>query len=145
VGIVLIVLVVIGLAIGAYYYFGKSATEKNKNTSTSVPFNPLTNKSDELKARDAQRKSNVRALVRALTLYKEKHSAKCPADLTALVAPENSTVTKLPTDPSTKANYAYKVEGTKCIVSATLENAEDEALKSDTIPSNGTVYDQATE
>lgn len=141
----LIVIVVVGIVAGGLYYLSSKVTKKkSEETAQKVPFDPVKDDDAELKTRDAQRRGNVNALIIAVAKYQEKNK-KCPAALTDIIDPAYTSATKLPTDPGTKENYAYKIEGAKCIVSATLEDAANESLKTDAIPDNGAIYDQSTE
>jgi len=87
------------------------------------------------RARDSQRKSDLRNVQTALESYhsdKDSYPSGDYAGLTALLAPDY--VKSLPTDPKTKGDYTYTPAGctgaacTSYTLSATLENTKDSAI-----------------
>jgi general secretion pathway protein G len=84
------------------------------------------------RARDATRKSDLRAIKTQLeSYYSEK--GNYPAKLTELEAGATPFMKKVPTDPSTKKEYIYITQGNppgSFEIQATLENKNDKDLKS---------------
>ncbi len=84
------------------------------------------------RARDATRKSDLRAIKTQLeSYYSEK--GNYPAKLTELEAGATPFMKKVPTDPSTKKEYVYITQGNPPAsfeIQATLENKNDKDLKS---------------
>lgn len=84
------------------------------------------------RARDAQRKSDLRQIKSALEQYFQDHNQQYPSDLSELTSGTPPYIKAVPTDPSTGASYSYTVvnSGEGCVsgsapcysVSANLEN-----------------------
>ncbi|HSX08902.1 MAG TPA: prepilin-type N-terminal cleavage/methylation domain-containing protein [Candidatus Saccharimonadales bacterium] len=81
------------------------------------------------RARDAQRKSDLRQLQSALELYRADVGTYPAAPLaacgTALTSGGTTYIQKIPCDPSTKASYIYTTTGTTYTLTACLENTND--------------------
>lgn len=80
------------------------------------------------RARDAQRKSDLKEIQNALQMYKsDQTSPAYPANLSSL-ATNSKYMSKVPTDPSTNENYYYKIKSTDSLdyrLKACLENVSD--------------------
>lgn len=81
------------------------------------------------RARDAQRKSDLRQLQAAFELYRADvgtyPASPLPACNLALTSGSTTYIQKLPCDPSTKITYVYTTTGTAYTLTACLENAND--------------------
>ncbi len=87
----------------------------------------LVGRSAQMKARDAQRKADIREIQTALEQYFTDNS-QYPAALSDLTGGTPPYLTAVPTDPSSGAGYTYTPTGTPPItytLSATLENQND--------------------
>ena len=84
------------------------------------------------RARDATRKSDLRAIKTQLEAYYESNGSY-PAKLADLEAGATPFMKKVPKDPSTKKDYIYITKGNPPAsfeLEATLENKNDKDLKS---------------
>lgn len=81
------------------------------------------------RARDAQRKSDLRQIQSALELYRADQgqypAAPLPACGTSLTANGTTYMQKIPCDPLTSAAYSYTTTGTTYTLVACLENSND--------------------
>ncbi|MFO0862253.1 MAG: prepilin-type N-terminal cleavage/methylation domain-containing protein [Candidatus Saccharibacteria bacterium] len=86
------------------------------------------------RARDSQRKSDLRKIKASLESYYNDNNAY-PANLNVLTQGTVPYLTTLPTDPKTKQNYVYITVGNppnSYILRANLENGNDKDIKSGT-------------
>lgn len=97
--------------------------------------------SARFKALDAKRKADVNTIVIAIEAYRADNQDVCPANLSALTSKYYDSI---PKDPTTKSDYAYKIDGENCVVSANLDVEGDPSLKNDFNPTNGAIYDKAS-
>jgi len=84
------------------------------------------------RARDATRKSDLRAIKTQLEAYYQEKGSY-PAKLSDLEAGATPFMKKVPKDPSTKKEYVYVTKGNPPAsfeIQATLENKNDKDLKS---------------
>lgn len=95
------------------------------------------------RARDGQRKSDVRQIQSALELYRaDQGSYPSPSlnncqNSTSIMSPDCVTSTymkKIPVDPSTASYYSYTSNGSTYSVTSCLENGND--LQKDSTPPN---------
>lgn len=93
---------------------------------------------DEKNARDAQRVYEIKELISKVNRFKEDNDKQCPLSLNELIP---KYLKQIPTDP-TGQNYRYNTDGQDCHISIDLENPENDSLKEDDIPNNGSIYDQ---
>lgn len=99
------------------------------------------------KARDAQRKSDLKQIQSALELYRSDNGAypgSLPACGNALLSGSTTYMQKIPCDPLSKNSYSYTAGTPPYKLSACLENSNDQDLDSplDTVacPSNSNSY-----
>lgn len=86
------------------------------------------------RARDSQRKSDLRKIKASLESYYNDNNAY-PANLNVLTQGTVPYLTTLPTDPKTHQNYVYITVGNppnSYILRANLENGNDKDIKSGT-------------
>lgn len=86
------------------------------------------------RARDSQRKSDLRKIKASLESYYNDNNAY-PANLNVLTQGTVPYLTSLPTDPKTHQNYVYITVGNppnSYILRANLENGNDKDIKSGT-------------
>ncbi len=95
------------------------------------------------RARDAQRKSDLRQIQSALEIYRSDQSTypttlTCGGSLTG-GTPSTTYMAKVPCDPSTGSSYSYTSTGATYTLYACLENSNDSQLDS-TNKCSGTTY-----
>jgi type IV pilus assembly protein PilA len=93
------------------------------------------------RARDAQRKSDLRNVKTALeTYYNDKNGYPASGTISDDLTTGGTYLKALPTDPKTKANYTYTPSPDGCasgactsyVLQATLENTKDGEIKAGT-------------
>lgn len=86
------------------------------------------------RARDSQRKADLRTIKTALESYYTNNNSY-PANLQVLAEGSSPYIKTLPTDPKTKQVYVYTTTGTppsNYVLQATLESGGDKDVKSGT-------------
>lgn len=96
---------------------------------------------DKADARDEIRAADVRSLIAAVNQYKLDNDNKCPESLSQLMP---KYLDEIPSDPN-GSQYFFRQDSEECIVSAALEDPDDELLNEDNIAGNGNSFDLRSE